>query len=65
MFDPLLVEVFGRLQEKEAFWLDLQPQFLPAAVKEEFRFKDACSLKRRFGNRGNIRPHHRRQESSS
>ena len=44
MFDPLLVEVFGRLQEKEAFWLDLQPQFLPAAVKEEFRFKDACGL---------------------
>lgn len=44
MFDPVFVEVFGRLQEKEAFWLDMQPQFLPAAVKEEFRLGDACGL---------------------
>ncbi|MGQ9826109.1 MAG: HD-GYP domain-containing protein [Desulfotomaculales bacterium] len=44
VFDPVLVEVFGRLQEKEAFWLDLQPQFLAAAVKEEFWPGDACGL---------------------
>jgi HD-GYP domain-containing protein (c-di-GMP phosphodiesterase class II) len=44
VFDPVLVEVFGRLQEKEAFWLDLQPQFLAAAIKEELWRGEACGL---------------------
>lgn len=44
VFDPVLVEVFGRLQEKEAFWLDLQPQFLAAAIKEELWPGEACGL---------------------